>query len=375
MVSFNQSIYGITIGNIGFFFIGILSTLIARHILLYIVKLKIIKLDDVVISSITDPLGYFILVQGLYISIMLLHLPDKIGGLETTSILYDAYVLIVSFIALYFVFRSIDILGLYISKHKKGRIGNLDAQLIPLIVKSLRIIVIIIGILSILNNFGYNIISLLTGLGIGGLALALAAQTTLSNLFGSITIFSDRHMRIGDLIKIGETNGTVEDVGLRTTLIRRADQALVTVPNSQFINTEVINYSAMRKRQIEFYLRIKYGTTAKKIKEVVDGIKKIIEEDEKIEQPSHIVRFSDFEESSLNIYIYCFTKTTNLAEFYAAKEELNLKIMELLEKLGIEIAVPSRTIYFEQNNIERKGKLKVKKKKNESNEMIKEKRL
>lgn len=282
---------------------------------------------------------------------MYLHLPEKIGSLETGPMLNNAYILIISFIALYFVFRLIDIVGLYISKHsKRGRVGTLDVQLVPLITKSLRVIVITIGILSILNNFGYNIISLLTGLGIGGLALALAAQTTLSNLFGSITIFSDRHIRIGDWVKIGETEGIVEEVGLRATLIRRVDQALVTVPNSQFINTEVINYSAMKKRKIEFFLRIKYGTHAKKIKETVDGIKKIIEEYEKIDQSFHVVRFSDFEESSLNIFIYCFTKDTSMAEFYSAKEGLNLKIMELLEKLGVEIAIPSQIILFEKNN-------------------------
>ena len=346
----NQNIFGISIEDLGFFFVGILSTFIIRYVLLHIVKLKIIKLDEALISAIIDPLGYFILIQGLYISIMYLHLPDKIGSFETGSILYNTYVLIISFIVLYFIFRLIDIIGLYISKHnKKGRVGTLDVQLIPLITKSLRIVVIIIGILSILNNFGYNIISLLTGLGIGGLALALAAQTTLSNLFGSITIFSDSRIRIGDWVKIGETDGIVEEVGLRTTLIRRVDQALVTVPNSQFINTEVINYSAMRKRKIEFFLRIKYGTHAKEIKGAVDGIKKIIEEDVKLDQSFHIVRFSDFEESSLNIFIYCFTKATNMADFYAAKEELNLKIMELLEELDIKIAVPSRTIRLEQN--------------------------
>ena len=349
MILSDQIIYGISIENLGLFFIWILLTFIIRRILLYIVKLKIIKLDETVISAIIDPLGYFILVQGLYISIMYLHLPEKIGQFETASMLYSAYVLIISFIVLYFIFRLIEIIGLYIRNHNKGRVGTLDVQLIPLITKSLQIIVITIGILSILNNFGYNIISLLTGLGLGGLALALAAQTTLSNLFGSITIFSDRHMRIGDWVKIGETEGIVEEVGLRTTLIRRVDQALVTVPNSQFINTEVINYSAMRKRKIEFFLRIEYGTQAKKIKEIVDGIKKIIEEDEKLDQSFHVVRFSDFEESSLNIFIYCFTRSTSMAEFYAAKEELNLKIMELLEELDVEIAVPSRTIRFEKN--------------------------
>ncbi|HEY9246703.1 MAG TPA: mechanosensitive ion channel domain-containing protein, partial [Candidatus Methanoperedens sp.] len=140
--------------------------------------------------------------------------------------------------------------------------------------------------------------------------------------------------------------GTVEDVGFRTTRVRRFDQALVTVPNSQFINTGIINYTAMRKRRINFNLGVTYGTSANKIKEAVAGIKKIIEDDEKFDHSFYIVKFTDFGEYSLNILIYCFTKTTDWAEFLSTREEFNLKIMLLLEELGIDIAFPSQTVYL-----------------------------
>jgi len=198
--------------------------------------------------------------------------------------------------------------------------------------------------LFILQNFGYNVTSLIAGLGLGGLAFALAAQNTVSNLFGSITIFSDKPFQLGDWIQVGEIEGTVEDVGFRITRVRRFDQALVTVPNSQFINTGVINYSAMKKRRISFNLALSYGTSTSKIKEVVAGIKKIIEENEKFDHSYYIVRFTEFGVYSLNIFIYCFASTTDWADSLSIKEEFNLRIMQLLENLSVEIAFQSQTI-------------------------------
>jgi MscS family membrane protein len=247
---------------------------------------------------------------------------------------------------LYFIFKIIDIIAYYLNKEAKKSDSALDDQLVPLLVKSLRILVTTLGILFILQNFGYNVTSLIAGLGIGGLAFALAAQNTVSNLFGSITIFSDKPFQLGDWIQVGDIEGTVEDVGFRTTRVRRFDQALVTVPNSQFINTGVINYSAMKKRRISFNLAIKYGTSAGKINEVVAGIKRIIEEDEKFDHSYYIVRFTEFGTYSLNIFIYCFASTTDWAESLRIKEEFNLKIMQLLGELGVEIAFPSQVIYL-----------------------------
>jgi len=352
----NQNIFGVSIERLGIFFIIILLTFIIKSIFMYVLDQKITvlvkktktELDDLLLNAIKSPLGYLILLQGFYIAILSMQLPEKIGHFDITSIVHAIYILSISLIMLYFIFKIVDIIAYYLYREAKKTESTIDDQLVPLVVKSLRILVVVIGILFILQNFGYNVTSLLAGLGLGGLAFALAAQNTVSNFFGSVTIFSDKPFQLGDWISIGDTEGTVEDVGFRTTRVRRFDQALVTVPNSQFINTGIINYSAMKKRRINFYLGITYGTSVSKVKEVVAGIKKIIEEDEKFDHSFYMVRFTEFGAYSLNIFIYCFTKTIDWAESLAVKEEFNLKIMQLLEELGVEIAFPSQTIYFKE---------------------------
>jgi len=226
----------------------------------------------------------------------------------------------------------------------------LDDQLAPLLIKSLRIFVIILCVLFILEAFGQSITSLLAGLGIGGLAFALAAQDTVSNLFGSFTIFTDKPFHIGDWVRIGDAEGTVEEVGFRSTRIRRFDQAQVTVPNSQFIKNDVINFSAMKKRRIKFNLGVTYGTSPEQMTKVVEGIKQMIKEDYRFDHTFSMVHFTEFGDFSLSIFIYCFTKTTVWGEFLSVREEFNLKIMQLLEELEVEIAFPSQMIYFDKDN-------------------------
>lgn len=351
---FNQTLFGVSIIKLGIFFIIIFITFLLKSIFFYIVDKKIAilvrktkpELFDLLSNAIKNPTGYLILLQGFYLAILSLQLPEKIGQFEIALIIRPIYILLISFILLYFIFKIIDIIAYYLYQEAKKSESALDDQLVPLLVKSLRILVTTVGILFILQNFGYNVTSLIAGLGLGGLAFALAAQNTVSNLFGSITIFSDKPFQLGDWIQVGDIEGTVEDVGFRTTRVRRFDQALVTVPNSQFINTGVINYSAMRKRRISFNLMITYGTSANKINEVVAGIKKIIEENEKFDHSYYIVRFTEFGAYSLNIFIYCFASTTDWAESLRIKEEFNLKIMQLLEELDVEIAFPSQAIYY-----------------------------
>lgn len=355
----NQNIFGVPIEKLIIFFFIILLTFIIRTAILYILDKKVTlivkktknEIDDLIVNAVKKPLTYFILLQGFYVAILSLQLPEKITRFNITvsDIVHSIYTLAISFMALYFVFKLIDILSYYLYQKAKKRKSTLDEQLIPLVIRSLRILVVTLGILFILDNFGYDITSLLAGLGLGGLAFALAAQDTVSNLFGSITVFSDKSFQLGDWISIGDIEGTVEDIGFRSTRIRRFDQALVTVPNSQFIKGGVVNYSARKKRRIEFYLGITYGIHVNKIKEVIEGIKTIIEEDDRFDHSFYMVKFTDFGSYSLNIYIYCFTKTTEWEEFLTVREEFNLRIMETLEKLNVEIAFPSQTLYLNKS--------------------------
>jgi MscS family membrane protein len=297
------------------------------------------KINEMIIRTVKNPVGYFILLEGFYLAILALELPENIFGIKPISVLIGINLILSSLIILYFIFRLIDIIGYYLGEHATSR--TFDQQLVTLLIRSLKVIVVLIGILAIIQNFGYNILSVLAGLGLGGLALALAAQTTLTNIFGSIAIFADKPFRLGDWISIGDIEGTVEDVGFRSTRIRRFDQALVVVPNSLFVSKEVINYSKMIKRRIKFDLRLEYGTKVNQIKDVVAGIKKIIEEDNRFDHSYYIVRFREFGENSLDIYIHCFTKATKLDEFLEVREEFNLKILQLLEDLNVEIAKES----------------------------------
>ncbi|MCX9015175.1 MAG: mechanosensitive ion channel family protein [Candidatus Methanoperedens sp.] len=351
-----SEIAGVPASKLALFFILIFLTLIVRSVVLHILNKRVAEfvkkteteLDDLLLNAIINPLGYFILLQGFYIAIISLGLPEKIGLFDISKLVNNLYLFAFTFILLYFAFRIIDVIGYFIQEKAKQTESALDDQIAPLFVKSLRVLVVTMGVLFILNNFGYSVTSLLTGLGIGGLAFALAAQDTISNLFGSFTVFSDKPFKLGDWISIGDLEGTVEEVGFRSTRIRRFDQALVTLPNSQFIKSGVVNYSEMKKRRIKFDLGVTYGTSAGKITQVVEGIKKIIEEEDRFDNSFYRVYFTDFGAYSLNILIQCYTRTTNGNEHLKIKEEFNLEIMQLLEELGVEIAFPSQTIYLEK---------------------------
>jgi len=346
-----QNMFGVSANNIGIFFVIILLTFIIRAIVLYIVDNKITalvkktdtELDDQIILAVNRPLSYFILMQGFYVAINYLQLSDTIN-----KFVDNAYLLMILFIALYFIFKIIDVLGFYLQNKAKKSDSTLDDQLVPLLVKSLRILVLTLGILFVLDNLGYNITSVLTGLGLGGLAFALAAQDTVSNVFGSITIFSDKPFQLGNWISIGGFEGEVEDIGFRSTRLRTADQALVTVPNNHFTKNGVTNYSARKKRMIKFDLGLTYGTTVSQMKEVIAGVKEIIENEYRFDNSFYMVKFSDFGDYSLNIRIQCYTKTTALDEHLTVKEDFNLKIMELVEDMGVEMAFPSQTIYLDE---------------------------
>ena len=336
-------------------FLIIFFTLVIRKLTIYIFEEKLIhitrktktELDDLLIKALKDPIGYAIIGLGLVACIHSLPLPENIGTIEVSIITNSIFTLLFTFIALFVLFRLIDVLAHYMYKAASITETKLDEQLTPLIIKTLKIVVFILSLLFILQNIGWNITSLLAGLGIGGLAFALAAQETISNLFGSFTIFSDRCFHIGDWVRIGDVEGMVEEVGFRSTRIRRFDHALVTMPNSKFIKSEVINFSEMKKRRIKFNLGVSYKTTAEQMTNVVEGIKKIIDGDARFERSFYMVHFTEFGAYSLDILIYCFTKTTIWNEYLSMREEFNLKIMKLLEELNVEIAYPTQTVQLE----------------------------
>ena len=226
---------------------------------------------------------------------------------------------------------------------------KIDDVLSSFLKNALKVVIIVFGIITIIQEWGYDINGLIAGLGLGGLAFALAAQDTVGNLFGSIAVMIDKTFTIGDWIQASGVEGTVEEIGFRVTKIRQFDQGLVSVPNSVMSNGPIVNFSKRGKRRITFQLGVEYRTTRSQIEKTVLDLKNMLENHNEIHEETVFVFFDNFGNSSLNIFIYFFTKTTVWEEHLRAKEDINLKIISILEENGVSCAFPSTSLYIEED--------------------------
>lgn len=225
---------------------------------------------------------------------------------------------------------------------------KINETLIPIMSKTLRFIIVAISISVIAQEFGYHINGFIAGLGLGGAAFALAAQDVIKNLFGGVVIIAEKPFQIGDWIKTPSVEGTVEDITFRSTKVRTFAHSLVTVPNSTLVNEPITNWSKMGKRRITFHLGVEYGTPKDKMKTVIQRIEHLLRNHDAIHQETIFVTFDQYNSSSLDIFLYFFTKTTDWGEFLKVKEEINFSIMEILEEEGVSVAFPSRTVYIDR---------------------------
>jgi MscS family membrane protein len=227
---------------------------------------------------------------------------------------------------------------------------EIDDILIPFLSKAIRIIIVAISFSIIAQEFDYDVNGFVAGLGLGGLAFALAAKDAIGNLFGGIVIITEKPFTIGDWVKTPTVEGTVEDITFRSTKVRTFAQALVTVPNATLANEAIMNWSQMGKRQITFNLRISHDTPREKLENVVGQIDSLLKNHSEIHQETIFVTFDKYQENGYDIFLYFFTKTTNWGEFLKIKEEINFTIMEILETEGVNIALPVRRLYTDTEN-------------------------
>ena len=214
----------------------------------------------------------------------------------------------------------------------------------------MKIAVVILGVITILQQWIANITSLLAGLSIGGVALALAAQDTAANLFGSLTVIFDHPFEIGDFIEIGAATGTVEKMGLRSTKLRRADQALVILPNSKITSEHIVNWTTISKRRVDAVLGILYSTPVPLIEKFKKGIEDILENTELVEKGNYLVTFTDYAESSLNITVRYYVLSPKNDDALRTCDIVNLKILTLANDMGVGFAFPTRSLYIENTD-------------------------
>jgi MscS family membrane protein len=223
----------------------------------------------------------------------------------------------------------------------------LDDQLVPLVKKALRIFVVVMGMLVMFQNLGIEVMSVLAGLGLGGLAFALAAKDTCANLFGSVMILLDRPFHIGDWVIIGSTEGSVESIGFRSTRIRTFYNSVISVPNAALANANIDNMGRREYRRIKAFFGLTYDTPPAKLEAFVDGVKKIIQDHPNTRKDYYHVVFNSYGDFSLNIMLYCFLKVPDWTVELKDKEQIYLDILRLAENIGVEFAFPTETLHVE----------------------------
>lgn len=225
---------------------------------------------------------------------------------------------------------------------------TMDDQLIPLLTRIVKIIVVTFGLIFILQNLGVNVTALLAGVSIGGLALALAAQDTVKNFIGSLSIFLDRPFQIGDYIESGSMAGVVEEVGVRSTRLRELGGSLVSIPNGTLVNMTITNHGLRSHRRLSTSLTVTYATSRAQMEAFVDAVREIVESRPDVTPGKTVVQFNQMSSSSLDVVLTTIFTKPDYDLYMIACQEIYLGIMDKAQEMGVEFAFPSTSLYVEQ---------------------------
>jgi MscS family membrane protein len=228
--------------------------------------------------------------------------------------------------------------------------GTLDDMMIPIVRGVSKFIIVAIGVLLVVQNMGYSISSLIAGLGLGGAAIALAAKDTIANLFGSLVVFLDHPFDLGDWVSFNGVEGTVEEIRVRTTLIRAFDGSVVMVPNASLTNDNINNLERRKLRRMDANFGVYYSTKADQVEQIVADLKQYVADHQDIFGPKCFIGFSGFGDSSLDIFVLVYTYKTGLADFCVVRQDFLLEIMRIVERNGTGFAFPTRTLEIAPNS-------------------------
>jgi MscS family membrane protein len=342
------------VGILLFRFLGsrLITSLIFRFIRKRIGKQGIEALN----SFILLPLSRFLVWIALFFASKFIRIPRRVVVFEDEVFFarHAVHIMFELIIILHFIYllaKAVNFVAYVWEKKAENNELHFDRQLIPFFKDSLKVLIVIFGLLFMVGYvFDKDVTALIGGLGIGGLAIALAAQETLSNLLGSITIFLDKPFRAGDLVDIGTVQGTIERVGLRSTRLRTLDKSYVTVPNKEMVSKVLNNITQSTHRRAKFNLSLVYGTQPDQLKKIIQDIHHLLEVHPKVADDI-TVRFLEFGESSLNIIVAYLVITNDYDEYAAVREELNYGIYDVVVKNGSYFAYPTRTIKVDSDGM------------------------
>ncbi|MDH5367010.1 MAG: mechanosensitive ion channel family protein [Cyclobacteriaceae bacterium] len=320
----------------------IFTFLIEKILLKVFHRLGYVRIAEDVLIPVAKPISYLLIFVLLTVFVPVLQLP--IGMNKYVTMIIKA---VWPVFAIIFFYRLVDILSIYFSRLAEKTKSNLDDQLVPLVRKILKTFVVIIGVLFIFNNLDYDITGLIAGLSIGGLAFALAAQDTIKNFFGSIMIFVDKPFQVGDWITSGDIDGTVEEVGFRSTRIRTFRNSVTYVPNGVLTDRTVDNHGLRAYRRFYTQIAINYDTPPELIELFVEGLREIVNHHPVTRKDAYEIYLNGMADSSLNIMFYIFFEVDTWSEELKGRHEVLLSIIKLAQKLGINFAFPTQTLHME----------------------------
>jgi len=351
----DTGILGTNLGEI-FLAIGIFLVFLFARRLFFQTTIKSLKLmvkktktdlDDQVLAALEQPLKFAFVVIGLYVAGQFVTLSDTLEHI--LSRLVRSMIAVTLFWA---IFRIVDPLSSLFDR-AIGLFGSVSMHetIKGFFVKILKAIIVCLGVAAVFQEWGFNVAAVLGSLGLVGMAIALGAQDFIKNMFAGLMIFLDRIFEKGNWIKTPDVEGTVEEIGFRATKIRQFDKALVTIPNSKLASEALINFSRMTQRRIYWKIGVEYRTTKEQLGGIIQDIRDYLHNNPDFEtdpaKTKTFVYLDSFGISSVDILLYCFTKTTVWGEWLSVKEHLAYKIKEIVEGHGSSFAFPSTSLYVE----------------------------
>ncbi len=342
-INFTQIGVGIVIFLLFLLLRGLISNFILKRLQNYVDKTTN-KFDDALVKASTGPIKFLPIVLGIFVASSYMEFDGKM--LVFVDNINRSLITILIF---WLIHQIVEPLTYLIRRVEE----LLSKDLLNWVVKANKILIIFFGFAATLDIWGIKIAPIIAGLGLFGVAVALGAQDLFKNLISGVLVLVEKRFKIGDWIYVeGITEGIVERIGFRSTVIRKFDKSIATIPNSSFAENAVVNISETTNWRISWIITLQYNSTIDQLKNIRDQIEKYIEnnKDFKIgDDTEHAVRIDKFSDSSIDLYVRCFTKTNEWGEWLKVKERLAVEVKKIVESNGASFAFPSTSIYVEKN--------------------------
>ena len=349
---FDNGVFGISLFDLGIIAVSILFALMIRSIFARLIVLKVKKIVKKTTTEVDDNLFDALIPPFKLLPIVLAFLAITLYfEIDTTLGLYFQKInnTLSTIFVFWLIHQSLIPFSNFFLKLEK----ILTKALVLWIVRSLKYLIIFLGIVAVLEVWGIKIGPVIAGLGLFGVAVALGAQDLFKNLISGIMILLEKRFHIGDVINVpGHTEGTVEHIGFRSTLIRKFDSTPITIPNYIFAEAPILNYTNRTNRRINWIIGLEYNSTLDQIKNLTEYLRNyLIKSEDFIVNDNYkaFVRLDKFNDSSIDILIYCFASTNDWESFLEIKEKLAMEIKSKVENLNLNFAFPSQSIYIEKN--------------------------